>query len=94
MKTIQIVLPDNVEGLAAPLKAFVDAMVYKLAKNAHKGKWEGIPLTKALELLDGEVVELKEAFITGNTIEIMLESSDVANFALMAANIAIRDAGA
>lgn len=74
------------------LKVFIDAMRYKLDKNSHKGKWEGLDLKKALELLRLEVTELEEAIAKGNEIEIVLEAADVANFALITSSIAIKKA--
>ena len=71
------------------LKVHVDAMRYKLKKNAHKGKWEDLDLEKALERLREEVTELEAAIAEGNEIEIVLEAADVSNFAMMVSSIAI-----
>lgn len=72
------------------MKTFVDAMRYKMIKNAHKGRWEDLDLKSALQRLKEEVKELETAINQNNEIEIILESADVANFAMMVSNIAIR----
>lgn len=71
------------------IRRFVDAMKYKLRKNAHKGRWESYDHDKALALLEKEVDELREALREGNMVEIMLEAADVANFAMMIAVMSI-----
>lgn len=76
-----------------PIKRFTDAMRYKLKVNAKKGRWEDLTPEKALALLKREVEELEEAIKHGNIVEVMLEGADVANFAMMIADIvATRDA--
>ena len=72
------------------LKTFIDAMRYKLMKNAHKGRWEDLDLKTALKRLKDEVEELEEAIENGNEIEVILESGDVANYAMIVANIAVQ----
>ena len=64
-------------------------MVYKLSKNAHKGKWSDLDVDAAFARMEGERVELQEAMVNGNTVEVLLEAADVANFALILANIAV-----
>lgn len=64
-------------------------MVYKLGKNAHKGRWENIEIMDALEMLTAERDELERAIGRGNMVEIMLEAADVANFALIVAAMMI-----
>lgn len=76
-------------GIAPDLKRFFDAMIYKLRENAHKGRWEGVDLAKTLDHIKAEVDELKEAISEGNVISIVLEGADIANFALIAATIAL-----
>lgn len=82
-------LPPEVAQYEQDLRRFVDAMVYKLQVHAKKGRWENLPIGKALELMQGEVGELTEAVERGNLVEILLESADVANFALITASIAV-----
>lgn len=71
------------------IRRFVDAMRYKLKRNAHKGRWEDIDLQDALNLLYKEVEELRVAILHGNMIEILLEAADIANFAMIVSAIAI-----
>lgn len=86
---LTITLPAEVVPYRDDLRRFIDAMVYKLAKNASKGKWEAMPLEAALELLNKEVVELDEAIASKrNFVEVLLEAADVGNFAMIAASIA------
>lgn len=74
------------------LKMLSDAMKVKLMANAHRGKWENLDLDKAFDLLQGEVKELREAIENGNVVEILMESADLANYALMIADVAIKKA--
>jgi NTP pyrophosphatase (non-canonical NTP hydrolase) len=67
-----------------------DAMIYKLRKNAHKGKWEHGRTGEYMNRLREEVVELANAIEEGkNTVEIILEAADVANMALILCAMAI-----
>lgn len=74
------------------LRAFTDAMQYKLHVNRQKGKWEGAKLEDLFELLIREVGELKAEINdpNPNQIAIQFEAADIANFALMIANVATR----
>lgn len=85
-------IPEGLKDHEPELKRFFDAMVFKLNKNRHKGKWQSLDLSSVMTKLVEEVEELNTAISEGNVIEIALEAADVANFALMAADIAIRDA--
>jgi hypothetical protein len=81
---IAIHIPENCEQYAADIKRFVDAMVYKLRKNAHKGRWEDLGTDDAFQLLCNEVDELRDALRgTPNAFDVIFEGADVANFALM-----------
>lgn len=72
------------------IRRFVDAMIYKLEKNAHKGRWEDLSLEDAFMRLTDEVSELKaEVHGDRNMVRTMLEAADVANFALIVAAIAM-----
>jgi len=74
------------------IKQLTDAMRYKLKKNAHKGRWEDLGLSDVIKRLREETDELEEAALSGSEIEIILEAADVANFALMVVNIAMKKA--
>lgn len=81
--------PASDDRFGEDLRRFIDAMVYKLRKNNHKGRWEELDLRATLSLLRKEVDELEDAIKDGNRIEIELEAADVANFAMMVSAIAI-----
>lgn len=85
-------VPEELKSHEAEIKRFFDAMIFKLAKNAHKGKWEGADFPRIRAHLQNEISELDEAIKSGNMVEIILEAADVGNFALILADIAIRDA--
>jgi len=80
-------MPKGTEQYVNDVRRFVDAMLFKLAKNAHKGRWEEMSIYEAMVRLDEESAELKEAVSGGNTIEMVLEAADVANFAMIACSI-------
>lgn len=80
------------QDYAAQFKLFTDAMKHKLHKNRHKGRWENLSIERAFERMQEEIEELREAIASGNTMDIMLESSDVANFAFILSTIAIEQA--
>ena len=82
-------IPPEVEQYAPEIGRFVEAMVYKLGIKAHKGKWENMKPEQALALLEKEVEELRDAIKRGNMVEQLLESADVANFALIISAIAM-----
>lgn len=88
-KPILTWLPTEIEFVRGSLKRFIDGMVFKLRKNKAKGRWEGYDLNHTLDLLEAEVKELRQAIRDRNDVEILLEACDVANFAMIAAAIAI-----
>ena len=89
MGTVTIALPKELDGYEQDLRRFFDAMVFKLRKNAHKGRWESYTLEQAIGLLDVESLELRRAINLDNCVEITLEAADVANFALIISAIGI-----
>src|SRR5690606_26627211 len=86
---VSVSIPPEVAQYAPDIQRFVDAMVYKLGRNAHKGRWEDRNQAVNMGLLQKEVEELTEAINRGNMVEIMLEAADIANFALIASAIAM-----
>jgi len=86
---LEIALPPEVEQYRHDIRRFVEAMVYKLGVHAAKGKWDGQTAESRMEKLKGEVAELEEALERGNMVEILLESADVANYALIISAIAM-----
>lgn len=87
---VLISLPPKLKGYGPQIRAFIEAMVYKLEKNAHKGKWEDMSPRDAAKWVAGEAKELEAAVAGGNSFAIILEAADVANFALMACDAAMR----
>lgn len=87
--TIAIRVPPELRDYYPSLIRFFDAMIFKLRRNAHKGKWEKVPLLRAMSALDNEAAELREAVSHGNTSEILMEAADVANQALIVAEITL-----
>lgn len=86
--TFTVSLSGDMAQYGPDIRRFVDAMVYKLERNAHKGRWENLTLDNAFQLLVYEVQELQDE-VNGdkNMVRTMLEAADVANFALMVAAI-------
>ena len=88
---ITIHIPENCELYAADIKRFVDAMVYKLRKNANKGRWEDLGVSDAFKYLCVEVdelyAELKRS--SPNAIDTIFEAADVANFAMILSSIVL-----
>lgn len=76
-------------GVEEDLRRFFDAMIYKLRRNAHKGRWVTLSINGAFGDLEAEVKELGHALGTGSSAEIVFEAADVANEALIVAAIAI-----
>ena len=64
---------------------FGNAMLSKLLENAPKGNWNTISKKAMIELLEGELEELKSALKKGNHLDIIREAADVANYAMMVA---------
>lgn len=89
MSRLAIFIPDELAQMSPTLHRFFDAMIYKLRKNAHKGKWEGMDIVSSLARLKDETSELCTAIEESNHVEILLEAADVANFALILAAIAM-----
>lgn len=86
---MKIFIPTNLSNHEPELKRHVEAMVYKLRKNAHKGKWEGVTIDELFSLMVDEMKELHAAINEGTSIEIALEAADISNFAMMIAAVAI-----
>lgn len=77
----------------AALQAFTDVMRAKLIANLHKPGWQGDKLSALLDRLVEETDELREALLDprclrGDTDHVVQEAADVANFAMMIADVA------
>lgn len=84
-----VAIPGEMAAYAPHIRRFIEAMIYKLKLNAHKGMWDSYRETEAVGLMQREVIELQEAVLDGNMVEIMLEAADVANFAMIVSAITI-----
>ncbi len=75
----------------ASLFAFVLAMDEKLSENIHKHSWRNMSYIDLLRRLNDECTELTRAIQDGGSPdEIVLEAADVANFAMMIADKAMK----
>ena len=90
---LSIAVPDELADLRPDLQRFFDAMIYKLRRNKSKGRWQDVSLDKAFEGLRAEVEEMAAAIAEGSTMEILMESADTANFAMIIAAIALEAKG-
>ena len=88
-KPLVLFFPPELEPMRLDVRRFIEAMLYKLRKNAKKGKWENTNLTKAFDLMLGEVDELRAAIVENSSVEILLEGVDIANYAMIISSIAI-----
>ena len=69
------------------VRRFSLLMELKLRKNDHKGGWSTVTPFTLLDLLEGEVKELREALRHGDPLDIAQECADVANYAMMVADV-------
>lgn len=90
---MQIFIPTELEPIRHDLQRFFDAMIFKLRKNAHKGRWNDLSLDTTFKRLNDEVKELEQAIKEGSSTETMMEAADVANFAMIACAIALGHKG-
>lgn len=83
-------LASQVEGLRGAVRpqvwAFAVMMEKELRANDHKGGWSEMTADALLDRLEEEVAELFDA-VSGNTTGIGSEAADVANFAMMVADV-------
>lgn len=86
-------IPPELKGYGPDIKRAVDAAIFKLRRNAHRGKWQDMTVEAAVEGLKGEVAELQVAIRNGNTLEILTESADCMNMSLIIGAIALEQRG-
>lgn len=89
MPKIEVFIPEELAPMAKDLDRFFSAMVFKLRRNAHKGRWEGLDIDTAFRLMRGEVDELRVAIQEGSFAEVLMEGADVANFALIVTSVSL-----
>lgn len=87
---VRVFWPPELADLLHPFRRFVEAMTYKLRKNAGKKSYDEADLPQLFELLRGEIDELEQAVAEGNSIETLLEASDAANFCMLIASVAMK----
>lgn len=85
-----IFMPMELESIRADIIRHFDACVFKLRKNSHKGSIQEWDLEEAFKKLEEEVQELRTAIDEGSPMEIILESADVSNMALILAAIGLK----
>lgn len=73
------------------LGIFSALMRHKMENNRHRGRWKDCNLEDALKGIERELDELREAIDRGGVADILLEAADVANFALIAAFVAMEN---
>jgi NTP pyrophosphatase (non-canonical NTP hydrolase) len=83
-----VTIPGECAQYAHDIRRFVDAMIFKLEKNIDKGRWESYSVEDAFHLLQKETQELFQE-LGGNSMKVVMEAADVANFAMIVASIAI-----
>jgi len=76
------------EGARKEVLWFAREMEKRLCQNDHKGGWRSMSFHWLIERIEGEASELKEAVERGTAFDIIHEAADVANFAMMIADIA------
>lgn len=81
---IRITIPENLEPFADDLHFFVTMMLKKLNINRHKG-YGNVPFVALYSGMETEIGELKEALAEREQFDVILEASDVANFAFLMA---------
>jgi len=83
----QALLIDEGNKIRFELQKFTELMEEKLQQNDYKGGWKNCNTQQLLSYLKGETLELEQAIIDGNKENIVKEAADVANFAMMIADI-------
>jgi NTP pyrophosphatase (non-canonical NTP hydrolase) len=73
------------------VKWFAERMKNKMMQNNHKRNWRDEPLQDLIIAISTEFGELVEALEKGDFEEIIDECADVANFAMMVADIIRRE---
>jgi NTP pyrophosphatase (non-canonical NTP hydrolase) len=66
---------------------FAIDMELKLMRNDAKGDWRGMDVGQLLDLLEAELDELADAVMNGTDDDVIDEAADVANFAMMIADV-------
>ncbi len=78
-------LPSDFVGVRPEVQWFSNEMERKLLENDHKSHWSGFTNRQLLNRLKQETAELEHAIGCGK--DVVGEAADVANFAMMIADI-------
>lgn len=90
-RIMEIVLPADMAHYEGELRYFFDSMIRKLYVNRHKGFGEGCTFDTALQLIENELAELREAPIQGEAqFAAFFETVDIANVAFIASLVLSR----
>jgi hypothetical protein len=87
---MKVHLPEEIAHHEPDLRFFFDLMVRKLHVNRHKGYAEGCTISEMVERARQELDELQKAVENESQFNVALEAVDVANFAFLAALVALR----
>lgn len=79
-------------GMRAEVLWFAQEMERKLQENDHKGGWDTCSPKWLLNRLRQETAELELAIATGDPVKTTREAADVANFAMMIADVSVENA--
>ena len=66
---------------------FLGEMLKKLETNQHRSGWVNVGLHYLFRRLEEETLELRKALLSGDKDAIIEECADVANFAMMIADV-------
>ena len=88
---IRLHWPVETDSLRREFVRFIEAMTFKLRKNSRKQALVKEDLPALFGRLRAEINELEQAVAERNSVEVLLEGADVANFAMFVAAIAMRD---
>lgn len=74
-------------GIRPEIAQFAIDMELKLMRNNAKGGWHGMDVGQLLRLLAKELDELADAIVHGSGQDVIDEAADVANYAMMIADL-------
>lgn len=80
---LTVTIPDEMEPFVEELEFFISLMARKLHVNRHKGFGQRNTLSTLHRQLCDELNELRSALLQESQFNVMLEASDVANFAFL-----------
>lgn len=78
---------DSVPWLPKEVQQFAWDMARKLKCNEPKGGWDELTVGELFGLLEDELAELADTIMNGTADDVIDEAADVANFAMMIADL-------